>query len=117
MKKNALEWSVFGVSCLLILAALGGLIRDILTDHGEPPALSVKTAPAVRAGEGWRVPFVVRNAGDTSAEAVKLEAQAGEQKASADVDYVPRGSERAGAFVFAEEPSSVEANVAGYQEP
>lgn len=117
MKKNGLEWSVFGVSSLLILAALGGLVRDMFLDRGQPPSLSIEAGPAIRAGDGWRVPFVVRNTGDISAEAVKLEAEAGEQKASADVDYVPRGSERAGAFVFTEEPTSVKANVAGYQEP
>ncbi|RYG37204.1 hypothetical protein EON81_07370 [bacterium] len=117
MNKNALEWTVFGLSTILLAAAFIALGRDYAIDRGRPPILEVRTEAPEKAGDGWRVPFTVRNTGDTTAESVKLDAKSADQEASADLDYVPRGSERKGAFVFERKPGKLSATVAGYMEP
>ncbi|RYG41432.1 hypothetical protein EON79_20790 [bacterium] len=118
MKKNTIEWTVFGLSLTLVLAAFAALGRDYAIDKSRPPTFEVRLETPEAVGSGWRVPFTVRNSGDTTAEMVKVEARSADrQEASADLDYVPRGAERTGAFNFERRPEAVSARITGYQEP
>ncbi|RYG30406.1 hypothetical protein EON81_24990, partial [bacterium] len=61
MKKNGLEWSVFGISLAIVGSVIGFVIRDCAVDRGLPPILRVRLDEPEQAGDAWRVPFTVTN--------------------------------------------------------
>ncbi len=94
LDKNLLEWTVFGISLLLVLATLGYLVREALTTSEGPPEVVVALgAPRAGAG-GHMVPVSAENRGGETAEGVRitvrLEAGGVEEEAVLVVPYLPR---------------------------
>lgn len=116
MKKNLLEWSVFAVGVAAIVAVLFGLIRDAQAPQGSPD-LRIQAGKATKVGERWLVEVKVRNLGGEAAESVAIRAEAGEQQAEFDIDYVPRDSERKGYLHFRTEPKGLKVDVSGAAAP
>lgn len=119
--KNALEWTVFGLSCLLVAATLAVLIHGVAVWEDSPARLTVQTGTAYReSGLTW-VPVRVTNEGDHAAKNVEIEvvspSATGEEKASFTVDEVPHGAWREGLVSFAGENLDrvFRARVSGYQ--
>jgi len=122
MKKNALEWTVFGVSVVLITTVLGVLVHEQVTTGDRPAALAIALGEPVASTEGYAVPIEVRNDGDRTAEDVHVEVTlSGSPLEVSDitVPYVPYRSHRRAWVQFTRDPAGARltARVLGYREP
>lgn len=122
--KNWLEWTVFGVSLLLVLAVLGYLGYDAATMGDAPPMLMVELGEAVEQPGGFAVPVTVMNGGDDTAEDVEVEVTLSRngneiEQSQFSIAFVPRGSQGDGWVMFREDPAGGEltAKVLGYEQP
>jgi uncharacterized protein (TIGR02588 family) len=110
IEKNAIEWSVFAVSALIVGACLGALVVMIAREGNAPPSIVVSVGPAERNEAGYLVPVRARNDGDETAEEVRVEVtlESGGrevEKGELTVAFVPRHSEREGFVVFGRDPA------------
>jgi uncharacterized protein (TIGR02588 family) len=123
MKKNPLEWTVFGASFALILATIVVLIHADVTSARRPPVIVVTVGTPIAQAGGYAVPLDVANEGDTTAQAVQLEValsgSGGEERAAVELAFVPHGSRRRAWVTFSSDPSgsTLKARVVGYEEP
>ena len=123
MNKNALEWTVFGVSLAVIAAVVGVLLHEYLTNDRTPATIVVTAGRAVEAGGGYTVPVEVRNDGNRTAEDVRIEATlqwtGGRETGEAVLPYVPYRSQRRAWIAFSRDPraGTLEVRVRGYREP
>ena len=123
--KNLLEWAVFGLSFLLVLAILGYLAFRAAKHVNSPPDLSVEHTLQPGHNNENRYRIKVYNKGGQTAENVKIEvtlknAQRKEQKANLDLPFSPVNSEREGWVVFEGIPmsaDSVSAKIVSYKKP
>ncbi len=120
--KNLLEWAVFAISALLVLATLGYLGKWALETEEGPVRLAVKTGPPV-VENGWtRFPVTVSNTGQRVAANVEVQIAIGSgetrQQASFTLDFVPRGGSRTGAASFKTTglKETPQCDVLGYEE-
>ena len=123
-EKNAVEWSVFAVSALILLATVVYLAAAAIREKKVPPDLRVTTAGAVATPGGHRMEVTVANNGDTSAEQVRIEIalRRGDEeveRAELEIVYVPRKSERKGWVTFRNDPQccSVTSRAMSYDVP
>ena len=118
--KNWLEWTIFGMSSVLVLTTLGFLLWQTLTTQSRPALLEATLGEPVKNRAGIRVPVTVRNRGDETAENVDVEVTApGDETGSFTLAFVPRGAERHGWVVF-EKPfrrNQLDAQIKGYEQP
>ena len=124
-KKNALEWTVFGVSAVIIAAMVALLIHDATTSEEKAlPDLRVTLGePAPRSG-GYVVPVVVANVGDATAEQARIQIVLRSGKdvveiAELMIAFVPRKSQREASVVFRRDPACCEmvAHTIAYETP
>ncbi|MDX5418542.1 MAG: hypothetical protein LPK09_04945 [Hymenobacteraceae bacterium] len=123
--KNALEWTVFGVSLLLVLSILAYLVYQVYTDKPATPDLVVEYFhdPSDHAPQRYRV--VVHNRGGETAEEVHVELaleQGGKQleRAELSIAFAPKESKREGWVNFKEDPARADtlvARVVSYKKP
>ena len=117
LDKNGLEWSVFGVALLLVLATFGYLVREALTTDPGPPDVAVSLGPPVRGAGGHLVPVTAENRGAGTAEevriTVRLDGRGPTEEAVLVFPYLPRGSRRSGWVTFRGDPSAGTLQVAG----
>ena len=123
--KNPLEWAVFAVSLLLILAILGYLGYQAM--HYQPSSPDIKVSyrpdPSVQAPHRYHIAIV--NLGGETAEEVVVELalqQKGEELETAElqIPFAPRDSEREGWVTFKADPATVDsvaARVVSYKKP
>jgi uncharacterized protein (TIGR02588 family) len=108
LEKNALEWTVFGVGLVLVMATLGYLIREAVTTGSSPPELVVHLGAPRRVTEGYQVPVTVVNRGDRFAEGVSvritLAAKAEREEAVLNIAFLPHQSRRQGWVRFRGDP-------------
>ena len=123
MKKNRLEWTVFGVSLVLIVGVVALLVREQVTGGQRPPVIAVSAGDAVRSGDSFAVPLDVSNEGDTTAEDVRVEAVVtwggGTERGEALLPFVPYQSHRRAWLTFTRDPrgGTMTTRVLGYREP
>lgn len=123
MKKNPLEWSVFGVSLAIVVATVAILVRAHVTSADRPASIVVTVGVAMAQAGGFAVPLDVANHGDRTAQAVIIEVvlsgDGTEERTEVELAYVPHGSHRRAWVVFARDPrgGTVKARVFGYEEP
>lgn len=125
IKKNALEWTVFGFSVLLTLTILGYLVYDAITFKPSPPDLVVEYHAEKFEKEETRYMYKVINKGGETAEDIKLKvilARQGEvlEEFELDIPFLPRNSDREGWIKFQERPlpsDSVKMIVVGFLKP
>jgi uncharacterized protein (TIGR02588 family) len=108
-EKNALEWSVFAVGLVLVLATLGYLVRESIVSDGGPPDVAVRLGSARPSRHGWLLSVEVTNVGSTTAEdvrvAINLELPDGtRQEAELDIAFLPPESKRQGWVSFRSDP-------------
>lgn len=124
VKKNPLEWAVFAVSLVVVLATVGHLVYDAATVRDAKPDLRIELGrPEPRSG-GFAVPVTVHNRGDETAEGVRVEVElaipGGEpERAELDVTFIPRRSKREGWVTFRSDPSRgrLTGRAMGYEKP
>ena len=108
LEKNALEWTVFGVGLLLIMAMLGYLVREAFTTGSRPPLLVVDLGAPRAVAEGFQVPVTVANRGDKVAEGVSvtiaLATTAEREEAVLNIPFLPHQSSREGWVKFRGDP-------------
>lgn len=107
--KNRLEWSVFAVGLLLVLATLSYLASETLSARAGPPDIVVRLGQPRELRSGFLVPVEVANAGHESAEDVRipltLEMEGREpEEAELSFPFVPRDSRREGWVSFRGDP-------------
>lgn len=122
MNKNWLEWTVFGLSLLLIGVVIGVLGREALSASNTPPLLNVELGSPEQRGDSYMVPITVRNTGDHTAEQVIVEVTLeGVETETSELDlaYVPRGSQREGWAVFTQDPTQgqLSGRVLAFEQP
>lgn len=110
LKKNALEWTVFGVGLVLVMATVGYLIREVVTTGSKPPELVVRLGPARLVTHGFLVPVTVVNRGDQVAEDVSvmitLATRTEREEAVLGIAFLPHQSKREGWVTFRADPST-----------
>jgi uncharacterized protein (TIGR02588 family) len=115
LEKNALEWTVFGVGLVLVMATLGYLVREAFTTGSSPPELVVHLGAPRRVTEGYQVPVTVVNRGDHVAEGVtvtiSLTAKAEREEAVLSIPFLPHQSRREGWVTFRGDPREGELQV------
>ncbi len=103
--KNALEWTVFGLSAALVLATIGLLIFAEIRREDGPPRLVVMTGTPSLHGGRTVIPVTVTNRGGSVAENVNVRICIGtsddRREAGFTIDYIPRSATRKGAVSFA----------------
>lgn len=73
--KNAFEWSVFGVSLLLVCGLLGFLVVGIYQGAGTPASLlAISGEPFVQEGS-LNIPITLKNNGGLTAKSVTVKLQ------------------------------------------
>lgn len=107
--KNRLEWTVFGISLVLVLATLGFLVRESIAGSDGPPEVVVRLGEVHRTGSGYLVPVEVENPGGATAEDVQvpifLELPGGRrEQARLAIAFLPRDSKRSGWVSFRQDP-------------
>lgn len=124
VKKNPLEWAVFTVSLLAILATVGFLIQDAVTDTGSAPDLRVELGPVEARSGAFAVPVTVRNLGDETAEGVLIEVELEmpgmpPERAEIEMAFIPRRSRREGWVTFRHDPRNghLTGRAVGYEKP
>ena len=123
VKKNALEWSVFTVSALLIAALLGFLIYESATIGDAPPDIHVQIGTPEQRSGYFAVPIEATNKGDHTAEGVHIEVVlrgAGEEETGDfEIQFLPRRGSREAWVTFTSDPrkGTLEARVLGYEKP
>ena len=123
-RKNLLEWSVFAVGLLLILASLAYLVNESISGGKKPADIQVEAGTATHRHGGYAVPLRIRNSGDETAEEVLIRAElrnAGEilEEVDLHLPYVPRASEREAVIVLRRNPAQgrLDVRVISFQKP
>jgi uncharacterized protein (TIGR02588 family) len=115
LEKNALEWTVFGLGLVLVLATLAYLVREAFTTGASPPDLVVQLGTPRQVTEGFQVPVTVVNRGDGVAEGVSvtitLAGKAEREEAVLGVAFLPHHSRREGWVTFRADPRDGELQV------
>src|SRR5947209_20289731 len=95
------EWIAGAISTLLVAATIVTLLVKGRRER-TPPRLSIHVEHIDPADAYFRVAFVIRNDGGTTAAHVtvrgELQSSGGTERSEVAVDYVPDGSERPGAL-------------------
>lgn len=105
-KRNILEWVVFFLSLLLILANIAYLIyQSVSVDQKAPPKLSIQIKKDDSINDLNSYKIKVKNYGTKTAEQVRVEVvlyQSGEKKEVAimELAFVPKKSSREGYISF-----------------
>jgi uncharacterized protein (TIGR02588 family) len=107
--KNRLEWTVFAVGLVLVLATLGFLVRESIVGAGGPPEVVARLGEVRPSEGGYLVPVEVVNIGQTTAEDVLvpiyLDLPDGRrEEAELNIAFLPRDSKRDGWVSFRDDP-------------
>lgn len=123
-KTSAIEWGVAFLGFLVVAAATLYMLFYASKGAEGPPLLRVSQVSVAPMGDAYALRFRARNEGGATVASVHLSAELtqGEEvveRAEASLDYLPRNSNREGAFVFSRDPQDYEVRlrVEGYSEP
>jgi len=125
VQKNALEWSVFAVSGLVLLFVFGYLGYHAWTSEGEPADIDIQLGESRPQDGRYVLPLTLRNRGGQSVQDVEVEVNllAGgvtTETAAITMPFLPRQSARGGWIVFDSDPAQaeeIEALIVGYVAP
>ncbi len=124
VKKNILEWIVFAVSLILVMGVIGYLSYDAATLGNNPPDIQVRLGASEQRTKRFVIPVTVKNAGDETAEGVRVEVKlkldgADAETGELEFPFVPRGGQREGFVAFNSDPNAgrLETRVLGYEKP
>ncbi|MCW1885953.1 hypothetical protein OKA04_14535 [Luteolibacter flavescens] len=121
--KNPLEWIVFALSSVLVIAMIAVLTVEALRWQDRPPALSAKIGEMEFKDGTVIVPVEVVNHGDIAASEVNVAVTRTEgdavQQSGVRFDFVPRQGTRRGTVSFpgAVSPGEVRITGVGFAEP
>ncbi|MER2997528.1 hypothetical protein [Pontibacter populi] len=124
-EKNWLEWLVFGISLLMLLAIFGYLGYQVKTYNPSDPEVMVEARHDPSAESPNRYQVTVMNKGGTTAEEVIAEFTLfsnGKEKETSELQiaFAPKDSKREGWVIFSVQPTasdSVVARVKSFKKP
>ena len=123
-RKNALEWTVFGISAAILVAVTAFLIIDAVRGSTDEPDIEITTGSVTSRGGHYVVPVMVTNRGDQTAEGLRVEIAL--RKGDEDVEvaevtfaFVPRASHREAWALFRNDPRgfTLQARAIGFEKP
>ena len=124
VRKNWLEWVVFGSGLALVAGTLGFLVYDGASAGGGPPELRVEVGAPEQRGARFVVPLTVFNDGEQTAEGVVVEVSlerdgAEGERGEISIPVLPRGGRREGWVTFRSDPRAARLvpRVLGYEKP
>lgn len=125
VERSLAEWITFGVASTLLIVLIGLVFYAWFISQNRPPILKVEPVESVRAVEQqYYVPFVVVNAGGSSAEAIQVVAELhidgeADEMGEQQIDSLSGGETTEGSFVFSHDPLQGELvlRVASYRLP
>jgi len=122
IEKNWLEWCVFGVGLVLVLGTLGFLAYDGAKTGDGPARIEIELGEPEAGGEGFVVPVIVSNRGDSTAGDVQIEVTlegGAAERGEFSIAFLPRRSTREGVVTFHTDPRAgrLRARVLGYEKP
>jgi uncharacterized protein (TIGR02588 family) len=119
----ALEWAAAALGAVLLVAALGFMLREAALP-AEPGPVEFRVLAVRPVGAAFLVEFEARNDGGTAYAELEVEgtvrgASGLEERAHATLDYLPRRSSRRGGFFFRSDPRDGEVEIVakGFREP
>lgn len=121
--KNALEWTVFAISLILVIGTIGLLVNAALKTKPSPPRLRVESGQSETVNGRITIPIRVINDGGQVAENVDVSVTLGEgpdqQEAGFTIDFIPHQGTRKGAVSFQATGGPIEPKIAilGYSTP
>ena len=117
------EWLAGAIGLVLVLAAVGYMVRAAL-QPSTPPRVVVEMDSVTVGGGGYLVHFTARNEGRTTAASVTIEGEVRDGSgamvlSTATLDFVPAGSTRSGGRYSTRDPrgGGLELRAAGYADP
>jgi len=114
VEKNWLEWSVFGISLVLVVTMVGYLLYLEFIPSKKDFKYAVTFGESRQLDGRFLVPVKVKNESNQSAKDVMIEISAGNEagdKAELQLDYLPRHSIRKGVVYFENAPVKLEGHV------
>jgi uncharacterized protein (TIGR02588 family) len=123
--KNWLEWSVFGLSFILVLALLSYLIYHVFTEEPSTPELQVEAVADPSELSPFRYNVTIYNRGGTTAEEVLIELALEKngvaiETADLQLPFAPQESKREAWVSFSKDPAQADtlvARVVSYKKP
>ncbi|HET6568011.1 MAG TPA: hypothetical protein VFG50_08600 [Rhodothermales bacterium] len=120
-----LEWVVFGVGAVLLIATLGLLIYETFIFEKTPPNITITLGEPDHRGGKYNVPVKAQNTGSATAAVVQIQVTAyfsggAREDGQITFDFVPMHASRNGWVTFERPPSeadSLRARVLGYLVP
>lgn len=124
LEKNSLEWAVFALGLLAVLATVGYLVYEAATAEDSPPDLRIEIGRPLGRSGAFAVPVTVYNRGGETAEGVTVEVVlevpgSPQESASFEVAFIPRQSRREGWVTFHQDPRKgrLTGRATGYENP
>jgi uncharacterized protein (TIGR02588 family) len=125
LPRSPAEWTTFSIALLILVAVIGLVVYEWLTQKNQPPVLSVTRQGEMRQAPGqFYVPFSVTNTGGETAESVQVIAELSingkvEEDGEQQIDFLASGETEEGAFVFSRDPrqGQLVVRVASYKLP
>ncbi|MDP9840053.1 uncharacterized protein (TIGR02588 family) [Neorhizobium huautlense] len=118
------EWATGIVSAVLVVAMLGWVGYEALTDKDGPPEFRITITGIAPVSGGHRVEFDIANRATRTAATVNVRGEILDGSRTAEdaevvIDYVPAQSKSSGALIFREDPGRHEILIraVGYSDP
>ncbi|OGN49194.1 MAG: hypothetical protein A2352_00030 [Caulobacterales bacterium RIFOXYB1_FULL_67_16] len=105
-----------GVGAAVTAAAIGLMAWEAV-QPSAPPALSARIVKVETTSAGHVATVLVSNAGDDTAAAVSVEAELGDQTATATLDYVPGHGQAEAYVMFHADPRAAAVRVKAWSAP
>ncbi len=119
-----IEWLTGAVSAALVAGMIGWIGYEAATGSEGQPELSTRIVHQEKTGAGYRVTFLIENAGKRTASAVVVQGEIKDgdrvvETSEVTFDYVPANSSASGALLFRSDPEAgrPEIRPAGYSDP
>lgn len=124
-QKNKLEWTVFGISTLLLLCLVAYLCYETFTHKPSPPDLEVSYSKESSKHNPFAYKILLENHGEETAEDVMIEASLLKNDTAIDrselqIAFSPKRSKREGWINFSVNPAeadSLHVKVMSYKKP
>jgi uncharacterized protein (TIGR02588 family) len=121
---STLEWIVAAVSTLVVLGAIGLLLREAFGEPDTPPEIQIAVEEIVQTSSGYVVEFWAENRGSTTAASLAIEGEllqdtVSVETSSVTIDYVPGEARRKAGLFFSSDPRryTLDIKAKGYDEP
>jgi uncharacterized protein (TIGR02588 family) len=119
-EKNWVEWTVFGISLVLVASILGYLLFLEFVPVSKDVTFDITVRPVNQIGTAYHVPIKIKNESNRTARDVMVEITSANDlnvKSEITFDYVPKHSEREGMAVFENDPGSATVRVSSFNMP